>query len=153
MAIAVPGGVLAEGKDADDFSTKTPVKHVVVIFQENVLFDHYFATYPHAKANNDGTQYFNGTKGDTPRANNLETSGLLAHNPSSANPFRIDRSVPNTCDQSHNYGDEQKAFDGGLMDKFVESLGCNDPRLGQGLLRRQYSDGNLESRSAFRPER
>ena len=29
-------------------STKTPIKHVVVIFQENVSFDHYFGTYPHA---------------------------------------------------------------------------------------------------------
>ncbi|HYU74337.1 MAG TPA: hypothetical protein VEL31_16835, partial [Ktedonobacteraceae bacterium] len=26
--------------------TATPVKHLVVIFQENVSFDHYFATYP-----------------------------------------------------------------------------------------------------------
>jgi phospholipase C len=25
------------------------VQHVVVIFQENVSFDHYFATYPHAR--------------------------------------------------------------------------------------------------------
>jgi len=24
----------------------TPVKHLVVIFDENVSFDHYFATYP-----------------------------------------------------------------------------------------------------------
>ena len=33
--------------------TKTPIKHVVEIFQENVSFDHYFGTYPHA-ANSDG---------------------------------------------------------------------------------------------------
>ena len=26
----------------------TPIKHLVVIFQENVSFDHYFGTYPHA---------------------------------------------------------------------------------------------------------
>ena len=26
--------------------TRTPIKHVVVIFQENVSFDHYFGTYP-----------------------------------------------------------------------------------------------------------
>ena len=30
-------------------ATPSPVKHVVVIFQENVSFDHYFATYPKAK--------------------------------------------------------------------------------------------------------
>ena len=27
-------------------ATATPIKHVVVIFQENVSFDHYFGTYP-----------------------------------------------------------------------------------------------------------
>ena len=26
----------------------TPIKHLVVIFQENVSFDHYFGTYPYA---------------------------------------------------------------------------------------------------------
>jgi phospholipase C len=31
----------------------TPIKHVVVIFQENVSFDHYFGTYPQA-ANTSG---------------------------------------------------------------------------------------------------
>lgn len=34
--------------EADEYDTKTPIKHVVVIFQENVSFDHYFATYPYA---------------------------------------------------------------------------------------------------------
>ena len=29
-------------------SPGTPIKHLVVIFQENVSFDHYFGTYPHA---------------------------------------------------------------------------------------------------------
>ena len=27
-------------------NTGTPIKHLVVIFQENVSFDHYFGTYP-----------------------------------------------------------------------------------------------------------
>ncbi len=26
----------------------TPIKHLVVIFQENISFDHYFGTYPSA---------------------------------------------------------------------------------------------------------
>ena len=29
-------------------ATATPIKHLVVIYQENVSFDHYFATYPQA---------------------------------------------------------------------------------------------------------
>lgn len=51
LAVAAPGTLLA-GQPGDGlhgssgFSTTTPIKHVVVIFQENVSFDHYFATYP-----------------------------------------------------------------------------------------------------------
>ena len=29
-------------------ATATPIQHLVVIFQENVSFDHYFGTYPNA---------------------------------------------------------------------------------------------------------
>src|SRR5580693_1573913 len=36
--------------------TATPIKHLVVIFQENISFDHYFGTYPYA-ANTDGTTF------------------------------------------------------------------------------------------------
>src|SRR3981081_516948 len=36
--------------------TRTPIRHVVVIFGENVSFDHYFGTYPHA-ANTDGQPF------------------------------------------------------------------------------------------------
>ncbi len=38
----------AHAQQSGSSSTKTPIKHVVVIFQENVSFDHYFGTYPHA---------------------------------------------------------------------------------------------------------
>jgi hypothetical protein len=30
-------------------STQTPIKHVIVIFGENISFDHYFGTYPFAE--------------------------------------------------------------------------------------------------------
>ena len=39
----------------------TPIKHLVVIFQENVSFDHYFGTYPNAA--NSGGQPFHGAAG------------------------------------------------------------------------------------------
>ena len=29
-------------------SSSTPIKHLVVIFEENISFDHYFGTYPFA---------------------------------------------------------------------------------------------------------
>ena len=125
--------------DQDDFPTKTPIKHVVVIFQENVSFDHYFGTYPHA-FNLTGETPFH-AKADTPEANTLLSSGLITNNPNAANPFRIPPSVPVTCDEDHNYGDEQAAADGGLMDKFVEKLSCNDAKLGPASTMGYY-DGN-----------
>ncbi len=124
---------------AGEGGTTTPIKHVVVIFQENVSFDHYFGTYPHA-ANLPGEIPFH-AKDDTPRVNGLESAGLLTHNPNKVNPFRIPPNVPVTCDEDHNYNDEQAAFDGGLMDKFVEKLSCNDGVLGPASTMGYY-DGN-----------
>ena len=34
--------------NAQSDSAATPIKHVVVIFGENISFDHYFGTYPNA---------------------------------------------------------------------------------------------------------
>jgi phospholipase C len=121
--------------------TYTPIKHVVVIFQENVSFDHYFGTYPNA-ANTDG-QKFTPLAG-TPAVDGLppatskslpprlrHSTNLLTNNPNQSNPQRLDSSatgvVPGqgqlTCDQDHDYSDEQKAFDGGKMDLFVQATG------------------------------
>jgi len=96
--------------------TATPIKHVVVIFQENVSFDHYFGTYPHA-ANTDGSTFH--AKPDTPAVNGL-TPALLTDNPNSAQPQRLSHSEALTCDQDHAYTPEQEAFDNGKMDKFVQ---------------------------------
>jgi phospholipase C len=143
-----PGITWANDKnDASHFATTTPIKHVVVIFQENVSFDHYFATYPHA-ANPGGEPQFH-AKDDTPRANNLLAGGLLDENPNSAQPFRLDPSQAVTCDQNHGYTAEQQAFDRGLMDKFPEDTGtgnsvafpCPDYGHGAGIVM-SYFDGN-----------
>ena len=115
----------------------TPIHHLVVIFQENVSFDHYFATYPTAE-NRPGEHPFIGKK-DTPSVNGL--GPLLDHNPNSAKPMRLSPGQAATCDQEHEYPAEQKAVDGGLMDRFVESTGASyggcDPKL---VL--DYFDGN-----------
>src|SRR5918911_5368802 len=57
--------------------TDTPVKHLIVIFQENVSFDHYFATYPYA-INTVGEPHFSPSV-DTPTINGLTTTGLLTN--------------------------------------------------------------------------
>jgi phospholipase C len=120
MALTLPAGDAAAAKRPG--RTATPIKHLVVIFQENVSFDHYFGTYPHA-ANTDG-QPFSPERG-TPPVNGLSPS-LLTANPNGANPRRyhptsIDDIL--TCDQDHNYNDEQRAFDHGAMDRFPQTVG------------------------------
>jgi phospholipase C len=105
--------------------TATPIKHVVVLFDENESFDHYFGTYPYA-ANTDGSTFH--AKPGTPTVNGLYTkitsSGptgpLLTSNANSYNPERLTHSEALTCDQNHGYTPEQEAFDAGKMDKFVQ---------------------------------
>jgi len=132
LAVLAPGPLLAGqpgngSQSSMNSHTTTPIKHVVVIFQENVSFDHYFATYPSA-ANPAGEPHFKARSGflfPTPSVNGL-SGNLLANNPNSANPFRLDRSQASTCDQNHNYGAEQSAFDQGLMDNFPATIGVSE---------------------------
>ncbi len=125
--------------------TTTPIQHVVVIFQENVSFDHYFATYPNAANNNPSEPLFTAAP-NTPTINGL-SGPLLTNNPNSAQPFRLSRAQAVTCDQDHNYGDEQKAFNSGLMNRFVESVGssstnCDIAGYGKKIVMGYY-DGNI----------
>ncbi len=152
LVLALPGGLFAAPAPANDASesapTTTPIKHVIVIFNENISFDHYFATYPHA-TNPKGEPFFEAKEG-TPRADNLLSGGLLTENPNSTQPFRMDTGLLSvTCDQNHSYTPEQQALDHGLMDKFPESVGsgssagspCNDYGKGPGVTM-GYFDGN-----------
>src|SRR5262245_23464755 len=134
---------LAAGGATDGAQTTTPIRHLVVIFQENVSFDHYFATYPNA-ANTDGSHF--AAKPGTPLVNGLFAGGLLDHNPNSTQPFRLSSSQAVTCDQDHGYKDEQRAFDAGAMNEFPETVGvgappCLDYGKGKGLVMGYY-DGN-----------
>lgn len=115
-------------------ATATPIKHVVVLYQENVSFDHYFATYPKA-ANPAGEPAFT-AKAGTPSVNNLVTANLLTRNPNftntangtdAAEPFRLDRSQAATADQNHAYTAEQQAYDGGKADLFPKYTGAATP--------------------------
>ncbi len=110
--------------------TSTPIKHLVVIFQENVSFDHYFATYPTA-TNPKGEPKFFGAN-NTPGVNNLVSANLLTNNPNftnsangagAANPFRLDRTQAASADQNHNYTPEQQSEDNGAMDLFPKYTG------------------------------
>jgi len=150
-----PAPVRAQSTGTDSI---TPIKHIVVIFQENVSFDHYFGTYPSA-LNPQGSPAFT-PLAETPAVNGL-SQAMLTRNPNASNtankagatnPFRLDRSQAATSDQNHNYGPEQAASHGGLMDLFPAMVGVAGPPptsagplggspIGTGLVMGYY-DGN-----------
>ncbi len=138
---AGPTGPAAPTGDqtAAGYTTATPIKHLVVIFQENVSFDHYFGTYPVA-TNPAGEPKFTAASG-TPTVNgapgtanyiNGYTTALLTSNPNAANaanstgatnPFRLDPAQAATSDQNHAYHAEQSAFNQLVMDLFPADTG------------------------------
>jgi len=137
----------APAAHAADPTAASPIKHVVVLFDENISFDHYFGTYPYA-ANTDGVTFR--AKPDTLTKNTItnytSAKGLLANtgatvsgsaipgangtagsNPNTQAPFRLGMGQQWICSQKHGYLAEQQAMDADattgvpLMDKFTES--------------------------------
>jgi phospholipase C len=111
----------------------TPIQHLVVIFQENISFDHYFGTYPFA-GNPEGQPAFYAYQ-NTPTVNGF-IPATLNNNANATNnsngtgataPFRLDRSQAATNDQDHNYLAEQMAYHAGLADLFPMATGTAGP--------------------------
>jgi phospholipase C len=135
--------------------TATPIKHIVVIFGENISFDHYFGTYPKAQNNVGEThfKYIQSPHAGHDVANNLLTpldptndfkpvkhvdllnanpngpagSGAAFNGASAANPFRLAPSQAATADQNHAPKPEQIAYDNGKVDQFPGSTGTAGP--------------------------
>src|SRR5580698_5800668 len=143
------------GQPQDEPQTATPIKHIVVIFGENISFDHYFGTYPKAENNSgetrfkyiqsphaghdtpnnlitplDPTKNFEPVKGVnllTKNPNGPSGSGAAFNGTSAANPFRLAPSQAATADQNHAPKPEQIAYDNGKMDQFPGSTGTAGP--------------------------
>jgi phospholipase C len=124
----VPNPVWSGVASAAALTPTTPIQHVVVIFDENNSFDHYFGVYPKA-TNPPGQPRFVALPG-TPSVNGF-SPGLLTSNPNlnpangagASNPFRLNRTQALTADQNHSYGPEEASFDHGLMDLFPLNTG------------------------------
>ncbi|HEX4322470.1 MAG TPA: alkaline phosphatase family protein [Acidobacteriaceae bacterium] len=139
----------------NDPATATPIKHIVVIFGENISFDHYFGTYPKAQNNSGETRfkYVQSPHAGHDVANNLITpldptndfkpvkhvdllkanpngpsgSGAVFNGASAANPFRLAPSQAGTADMNHSPKPEQVAYDNGKVDQFPGSTGTAGP--------------------------
>jgi phospholipase C len=133
--------------------TATPIKHVVVVFGENISFDHYFGTYP---GTNNLVTPLDTTNGFAP----LAGLDLLNHNPVAANaangtgavnPFLLTGPAQAfTNDMGHNYKPEQQASDNGAMDLFPEFTGTAGPPPGspaaaltKGLVMAYFDSGTV----------
>ena len=160
-ASVVSTATQASEYDRDEGFGKRPnIKHVVIIFQENASFDHYFGTYPDAK-NTDGTRFV--ARSSTPTVNGLTDGnskfpervnvGLHDSNPNTpvgvptgnggANPFRMTHEQAITCSNNHDYKGEQLASNSGLMDRFPQQNFQNGPGCAtDGSTVMGYFDGN-----------
>ena len=136
LAYAVCAGAVvpASAQSPASVQTVTPIKHLVVLYGENVSFDHYFGTYPKA-ANPPDEPRFTAAAG-TPAVNGLIATHLLHDNPNftnpadgadAADPYRLDRTQANTADQNHAYSAEEQAYDGGKADLFPKFTGKGIP--------------------------
>jgi phospholipase C len=167
LAMAAAGAVADD--DHHHVFTATPIKHLVVIFQENVSFDHYFGTYPTAQNNPGETPFYASPR--TPQSiNTLLTpldvnnnfvpltgidlinknpngplgSGAAINGTDASNPFRLTPAQALTSDQGHNDLPEQLADDNGKMDAFPHYTGVSGPPptgIGKSLVMGYY-DGN-----------
>ena len=159
LTAALTVGMVTALADSDNstarrFPTATPIKHLVVIFQENVSFDHYFGTYPTAQ-NNAGETPFHASPKTPTSINNLVTPldttngfvplvgvDLINNNPNNnpsapgngrtndggaANPFRLSPAQAGTNDQGHNESPEESAYDNTKMDGFPAWVGTAGP--------------------------
>ena len=112
------GTQLLFGKEPSKVNTATPIKYLVVIYQENRSFDHYFGTYPIAE-NKPGETPFHPKKG-TSGVNGFSPA-LLTINQNLIQPYRLAPSQANTEISDKNYAPLQEAYYRGTMAYFVKA--------------------------------
>ena len=103
MSLAMSASVGAES----DNGTHSPIKHTIILYQENISFDHYFGTYGHG-------------------SNGIPAGSMLTHTDAVQTwgpyaPTRLSGTTQSrTCDVDHNYSDMIRMVDHGVMDQFLQ---------------------------------
>jgi phospholipase C len=92
---------------ASDNGTHSPIKHTIILYQENISFDHYFGTYGH------------GVNGIPAGATRSHANGVRTWGPYS--PTQLSGVTQSrTCDVDHGYVDMIKMANHGAMDQFLQ---------------------------------
>ena len=154
-AVAV-GLSMAHADPAPLAPSSTPIKHVVVIFDENISFDHYFGTYPNA-ANPPGEPAFSAAA-DTPSVNGLTADAARQQPERVATPAprplrgrdllaepRLRRRAAGVRRRPD--GQVRRVHRGRLVRRPARQVDRH------GLLRRQHRHRAVELRAALRDER
>src|SRR5438128_2829556 len=104
-AVGMTSPALAQGDEAEG---DTPIQHTIIVYQENISFDHYFGTFGQGSAGIPaGAQLFH----TTPAGAQLGPF----------KPFRLDGTTQaSTCDVDHDYESMIGMADGGAMDQYLQ---------------------------------
>jgi phospholipase C len=102
MVLATATSAGAESPD----KTRSAIKHTIVLYQENISFDHYFGTYGH------------GSSGIPGGSTLFHTNATQTYGPYS--PTQLGSSQFRTCDVDHNYSDMIRMVNHGAMDQFLQ---------------------------------
>ncbi|HEX2647519.1 MAG TPA: alkaline phosphatase family protein [Candidatus Dormibacteraeota bacterium] len=104
IAAVLASGVVA---GAEENESDSPIKHTIILYQENISFDHYFGTYGH------------GANGIPAGSKLVHTNGALTWGPYS--PTQLSGATQSrTCDVDHGYADMIKMSNHGAMDMFLQ---------------------------------
>jgi phospholipase C len=103
MLFATASSVGAESENG----THSPIKHTIILFQENISFDHYFGTYGH------------GSNGILAGSTLSHTSGALTWGPYS--PTQLSGTTQSrTCDVEHGYANMITMANHGAMNRYLQ---------------------------------
>ena len=101
--VALATAPVTAGAESDN-GTHSPIKHTIVLYQENISFDHYFGTYGHG-------------------SNGIPAGSTLTYSngTSTWGPFAPTQTTQSrTCDVDHNYAHMIQMADHGAMDMFLQ---------------------------------
>jgi phospholipase C len=105
---AGPVFTMVQATAESDKGTHSPIKHTIILYQENISFDHYFGTYGHG-------------------SNGIPAGSTLTHTSTTGvtygpyAPTQLSGTTQSrTCDVDHSYTDMIRMVNHGAMDQFLQ---------------------------------